>query len=128
MRQVLMIQEITLDWSKWYKWALFLLDARKDKENAANPPEKPGIYEARIIGVNERLTIGKASNLRRRVKQGLVKGKVPHTSGDKIRKYENLNIVEVRWAETSRPAAAEEELHHRYVKRNAKMPKYTDHT
>lgn len=36
MRQVLMIQEITLDWNKWHKWALFLLDARKDQENAAD--------------------------------------------------------------------------------------------
>lgn len=33
-------------------------------------PDKAGVYEAKLVGIEERLTIGKASNLRMRVKQG----------------------------------------------------------
>ena len=33
--------------------------------------------------------------------------------------------VEVRWAETDRPAAAEEELHRRHRERFGRLPRYT---
>jgi hypothetical protein len=42
------------------------------------PQHRPGVYEAKVVASKQRLTIGKASNLRMRVKQGLVKGKL-HT-------------------------------------------------
>jgi hypothetical protein len=83
------------------------------------------VYEVKYRDSDERLTIGKASNLRMRVKQGLVKGKVPHRAGEKIREKENTSQVVVRWAETERRAAAEEELHLRYRARFGRLPMYT---
>jgi hypothetical protein len=44
----------------------------------------PRVYEARLAGAEERLTIGKASDLRMRIKQGLVKGETPHFTGDRF--------------------------------------------
>ena len=75
-----------------------------------------------------RLTIGKASNLRMHVKQGLVKGKLPHSSGRRIREGESTESIVVRWAETDGPSYAEEELHRRYLKQHGALPKYTEVT
>jgi len=90
--------------------------------------ETINIYEVRYADTEERLTIGKASDLRMRIKQGLVKGKTPHSAGNKIRDSEDTSKILVRWAITNRPAAAEEELHKRYVKKFGKLPKYVQHT
>ena len=92
------------------------------------PNGEPGVYEARYRDSEERLTIGKASDLRMRVKQGLVKGKTPHSTGEKIRANEDTSRIVVRWAITSRPAAVEEELHYKYRSRVGRLPKYVDHT
>src|SRR5437867_623504 len=78
------------------------------------PNKRPGVYEARRREADERLTIGKAKDLRHRVKQGLIRGEAPHPSGAAIRAKEDLARVEVRWAITERPAAVEEELHQRH--------------
>lgn len=121
------IPPIILNWSEWLAWDKFERDARSDP-NGVTPPDGPGIYEAKLIDCEERLTIGKASNLRMRVKQGLVKGKVPHTSGDDIRSKEDTSKVEIRWAETDRPAAVEEDLHRWHEKTFGKLPRYTDRT
>ena len=74
---------------------------------------------------SERLTIGKTSDLRFRIKQGLVKGKTPHSTGERMRS-ENVDFskVVVRWAITDRPSAIEEELHKKYVQKYGKLPKY----
>jgi hypothetical protein len=82
----------------------------------------------RIVSAEARLTIGKAANLRMRVRQGLVKGKTPHSSGARIRSIEDLAQLEVRWAETEYPAAAEEALHKAYIERFGSLPKYTMRT
>ena len=58
-------------------------DVRTDFD-AVRVPQIPGVYEVRLDQNDERLTIGKASNLRMRVKQGLVKGMVPHSTGERI--------------------------------------------
>jgi len=121
------ISPINLNWSDWHKWEAFARDARSDP-NGIILPDEPGVYEARLVNTEERLTIGKASNLRMRVKQGLVKGKVSHSSGKDIREKENTALVVIRWATTQRPAAVEEELHRRYVEVFGKLPKYTDRT
>ena len=121
------IPPIILDWSDWHAWSKFELDARSDPEGIT-PPELAGVYEAKFIETDERLTIGKASNLRMRVKQGLVKGKVPHSSGDDIRANESTSRIVIRWAITDRPAAVEEELHRRHIEIFGKLPKYTDRT
>jgi hypothetical protein len=60
-----------------------------------------------------------------RVQQGLVRGNVPHSAGDRIRKEEDLTEVELRWAETDRPAAVEEELHRQYIDEHGHLPKHT---
>jgi len=116
---------IVLQWSAWYPWPSLLIDGRAG--GIAIPNYKPGVYEARLKGANERLTIGKASDLRRRVRQGLVKGMSFHSSGDGIRANEDTSKVEVRWAETKHRAAAEEELHRQHVAKYGRLPKYTKH-
>jgi hypothetical protein len=121
------IPPITLEWVEWYAWNKFELDARSDS-NGITPPNLPGVYEARSTGSDKRLTIGKASNLRMRVKQGLVKGKVKHSSGRDIREKEDTSKVIIRWAVTDRPAAVEEELHKQHLEIFGELPKYTDRT
>ena len=119
------IPAIQLQWSTWYPWKLFLLDARKDP-NGITPPNASGVYEAKYEDEQARLTIGKASNLRKRVKQGLVKGKVSHSSGKRIRKFDDTTNIVIRWAETDRPSAIEEELHRLYKEEhNGNLPKRT---
>jgi hypothetical protein len=126
-REVIKIPTIVLEWSQWVTWEDLRIDARGG-QGIRVPNRKSGVYEARCKLTEERLTIGKASDLRMRVKQGLVKGKIPHSSGKKIRDNENVSRIVVRWAVTERPAAAEEALHRKYHKRFSRFPKYTDHT
>ena len=111
------------------RWDQFRIDMRS--ADAPNPSNEAGVYEVRESGSNEkRLYIGKASNLRMRVKQGLVGGQVPHTAGRAIEKAleeRKLIDIEVRWAPTERPAAAEEELHLAYRGIFKKWPKFVKH-
>ena len=70
----IIIPKIILKWSKWYKWNDLKLDSRIVSSNGVNMPnKKSGVYEAKYEDEEERLTVGKASDLRMRVKQGLVK-------------------------------------------------------
>ena len=117
---------ITLKWSDWIRWDEIKKDARKG--GIKIPNRKPGVYEAKYEDSEERLTIGKASDLRMRIRQGLVKGKTPHSAGEKIRANEDTSRIVVRWAVTDRPAAVEEELHKRYLSKFGKFPKYVEHT
>jgi len=96
--QIIRIPEMELRWSEWISWNTFKLDARTDP-SGVTPPSVPGVYEARLVDEEHRLTIGKASNLRMR-----------------------------RWATTDRPAAAEEELHRQHVIRFGALPKHTQRT
>src|SRR5712692_2480320 len=125
--ETIRIPPIELDWSDWVSWDSLKADSRSG-QGVIVPNRVPGVYEARLIGAQERLTIGKTSNLRYRIKQGLVKGKAQHSAGDDIRANEDTSKIEVRWAATDRPAAAEEDLHMRYVAKFGKLPKYTEHT
>ena len=121
------IPTIILNWSEWYAWKNLELDVRSN-QNGVRVTVNPGVYEARHNTSEERLTIGKASNLRMRVKQGLVKGKVPHSSGKKIRASEDVTSIVIRWAETDRQSAVEEELHKLYANKFGRLPKYTKRT
>jgi hypothetical protein len=76
----------------------------------------------------ERLTIGKASDLRMRIRQGLVKGKTPHSAGGGIRTEEDTSKIVVRWAITDRPATVEEELRKRHLDKFGRLPKYVEHS
>ena len=125
--QKIVIAPIELNWSQWYIWQELMEDARSG--GIRIPNGVPGVYEARLIGATKRLTKGKASNLRMRIRQGLIKGKTAHSAGKNIRETENVNSVEIRWATTDRPSAVEEELHKQYVSQHhGEMPKYTQHT
>lgn len=124
--QVLQIPPIWLEWSSWADWDDLMADARSG--GIQIPNRKPGVYEARLKNSPERLTIGKASDLRMRIRQGLVKGKAPHSAGNRIRVNEDTSNIEIRWAETDRPNATEEELHRQYLAQLGKWPNYTEHT
>ena len=123
------IPSIVLKWSEWISWNDLRVDARgKSLVEVIAPNKEKGVYEVKLKNTDERLTIGKASDLRMRIKQGLVRGRVPHSAGRRIRANEDVSNVVVRWAITNRPAAAEEELHRHYQTRFSELPKYTKHT
>ena len=126
-RQTIKIPKIVLEWSDWISWHDLAKDARTG-EGIYVPNRKQGVYEVKRRRSQKRLAIGKAANLRMRIKQGLVKGKSSHSAGKKIRKKEVLSKLVVRWAETDRPSAVEEELHRLYVKKYRELPEYVQHT
>ena len=126
-KQTINIGVITLEWSDWHSWDDLKADARK-KGVVRVPNGIPGVYEAKYKRAKKRLTIGKASDLRWRVKQGLVKGKAKHSAGKNIRKNEDTSRVVVRWAITDKPAAAEEYLHKMHQKRFDERPLYVRFT
>ncbi|MGA2573244.1 MAG: hypothetical protein ABSF36_03410 [Candidatus Methanomethylicaceae archaeon] len=125
-KEIIEIPKITLDWTDWAKWDDLKVDLRFNF--GISVPNESGVYEAKLLEEEERLTIGKASNLRMRVKQGLAKGKLPHSAGEKIREKEDTSKIVVRWATTERPCAVEEELHKKYMLKFSRLPKYVDHT
>ncbi len=123
-QQVIALPQITLEWSDWYPWS-------KLKDSTAAPkilPKTSGVYEVRLLNSPERLTIGKSSNLASRITRGLVKGSLPHSAGKRIRANEDFFNLEVRWAETDRPCAVEEELHRMYTGKFGNLPRYTRRT
>jgi hypothetical protein len=125
--QRLDLRAIELRWSEWHRWEDLQEDDRGGR-GVQVPDGSPGVYEAKLEAEPARLVIGKASDLRARVKQGLVKGHRPHPAGAGIRTHEDLSQVRVRWAVTDRPAGAEEGLHRLHRRRFGKLPKYTGHT
>ena len=125
--EMINIPPIMLKWSDWVSWGDLVIDARGEG-GVRIPNQEPGVYEVRYRDSEERLTIGKASDLRMRIKQGLVKGKAKHSSGSKIRSGEEVSKLVVRWATSNRPAAVEEELHRKYRIKFGELPKYTKHT
>jgi hypothetical protein len=118
-REEIHIPHIVLEWSDWFSWS------QLEREVVSPPTKKRGVYEVKYIDGNERLTIGKASDLHKRVVRGLVLGKLKHSTGKKIRAQANPSELMVRWAETERPAAVEEALHIRYKEDFGCLPKYT---
>ena len=124
-KEIIKIPEITLEWSEWYPWNKIKENARK---TGIKVPEERGVYQVKYRNENECLTIGKSKNLRRRIKQQLLKGK-NHSEGKKIIKNnEDVSQIVIRWAITDRPAAVEEELHRKHKKKFGKLPKYVEHT
>ena len=121
------IPPIVLAWSPWQPWTELARDGRKGASPHV-PFGKPGVYEVIKDPFPERLVIGRASNLRRRVKEHLVMGTASHHAGEQIRAQEDPTKLRVRWAVTDRPAAAEEELHRQHVLRHGKLPTYTQRT
>jgi len=124
--EIVEIPKIELRWSNWYPWNNIFEDARSG--GIKIPNKIAGVYQVRYIDSEEMLHIGRANDLRMRIRQGLVKGKSPHSAGESIREKEDESRLVVRWAITDRPCAAEEDLHRKYVDRYGKWPLYTDHT
>ena len=122
------IPPIALEWSWWHSWWDVEQDARQG--GAVVPNGQPGVYEVMLDdGRKNLLAIGRTNDLRMRIKQGLVRGKVPHSVGEKIRvaiKNEELHPgdIGIRWAVTDRPAAVAEELHRRHKGKFGGLPKY----
>ena len=123
----LVIGAIRLQWSRWYRWHELEEDCRGGG-GVLVPRKQPGVYEAKRVGAKRRLIIGKAVGLSVRVKYGLVNGTLPYLAGRKIELYDDISRVRIRWACTSRPAAAEEELHQRHLREFGCLPTYTRHT
>ncbi len=119
------IPTIRLHWSDFYSFDELLKDARSD---GIKVPNESGVYEV-INESGEILHIGRASNLRMRVKQGLVKGKTPHSTRKRmLEDGVNFDDLKVRWAVTDWPNSVEEFLHKEYKKRYGTLPKYTKAT
>ena len=121
------IEPIALEWSYWHSWGDVERDARQD--GAVVPNKEPGVYEVKLADERKLLMIGRSNDLRMQIKQGLVRGKVPHSVGKKIRadlKDGKLcaSDIGIRWAVTDRPAAVAEELHKRYKGQFGELPKY----
>lgn len=126
-QQQLDLGTVTLAWTDWVPWAE--LDSDGQGMTGEWPPRRCGVYEVRRADHDERLTIGKAANLRSRIIGGLIKGRSPHSTGKRIRAEEqNLQDVEIRWAETDRRAAAEEALHRLHIEANGSLPVHTKQT
>jgi hypothetical protein len=115
-----------LEWTWWEWW-----DDLREHDRAGGRvelPRVPGVYEVKSCGDEERVYIGRAKDLQVRVKHGLVRGSCLHPAGRRIEVGEDTSRICVRWAQTNRPAAAEEELHRRHVLQFGSLPKYAQHT
>lgn len=126
---ILQIGTITLNWSSWVPWPDVLIDNRGGA-GVYIPNRKPGVYEVKRAdhGDAERLYIGETRDLRLRVRPGLVKGRAKHPAGGQIRGHEDVSRLVVRWAETHRPACAEEQLLRAYRARAGNLPPYNRNT
>jgi len=122
MKRKIYLPVIELEWSDCYSFNELLKNARS---GGIKVPNEPGVYE--VIGKDgEVLHIGRASNLRMRVKQGLVKGKTPHSTRKRMLKDGVIfNNLKVKWAVTDWPNSVEEYLHKKYKEKHGKLPKYT---
>lgn len=122
------IPPIKLEWSYWHSWRDVERDARQD--GVVVPNKEPGVYEVMLDdGRKTLLALGRTNDLRMQIKQGLVRGKAPHSVGDRIRadmKEGKIRAsdIGIRWAVTDRPAAVAEELHKRYKAWFGELPKY----
>jgi len=125
-RSVLEIGTITLEWSPWVPWPDIAVDDR-GRGGVRIPNKASGVYEVQYAEASgeERLHIGKATDLRWRIRQGLVKGIAPHSTGKRIRAAEDVSKLVVRWAVTDRPSCAEEGLHRLHREAFGALPKYT---
>jgi hypothetical protein len=115
MKQDLPIGTVTLDWCEWTAWP---------EVREASIPWEPGVYEVRHLNHpnSERLYIGMAKALQRRVYRGMIRNS-HHAAGTIPQDHESTQVL-VRWAVTPRPAAAEEELIRAYIEQFGQLPQY----
>jgi excinuclease UvrABC nuclease subunit len=122
------ITPIELSWSEWIPWESFLIRAGRD--GSIQLPPEPGVYVVRrkkaIRKRPHAIYIGKAKNLRDRIRQQLVKGG-EHRASREIREYERLCMLEISFAETRFRAAVEEFLLYSYHRKHDGLPRYNKH-
>jgi hypothetical protein len=85
---------MSLIWSEWIPWNTLTTDGRG--LGGVNVPPKPGVYEAKSVEAMDSLHIGQTDNLRRRVKQGMVRGNIPHSAGERIHAVEDVSRIVVK--------------------------------
>ncbi len=118
MKEIIKIPEIVLNWSKLYSF-------EDIKNRGVNIPNQSGVYKV-LDENNEILHIGRASNLRNRIKQGFIKGKIPHSTRKRMLEDGiDFKKLKIQWALTSWPNSAEEYLHKQFKEEKGKLPKYT---
>jgi excinuclease UvrABC nuclease subunit len=120
--EVVSLPKIKLNWSDWYSVDALKEDERKSKIKI---PNHSGVYEVRDEFENI-LHIGRASNLRHRIRQALVKGKSKHSTRERMLKDKvDFKKLKIRWAKTEYPNAVEEYLHKKHKKIFGVLPKYS---
>jgi len=72
-KETIRIPPVELDWSDWASWDSLKVDSRSG-QGVIVPNRVPGVYEVKLVGAEERLTTGKTSDLRLRIKRGAVYG------------------------------------------------------
>jgi len=108
--------KIELKWSDWFNWN----DLLNDKIQV---PDNSGVYEIRLN--EECFDIGKATNLKTRMLQQLIKNRGKHSTRDRMKKENvDFNNLKVRWVKTDNPAALEEYLHKMHIKQFGILPKH----
>jgi hypothetical protein len=116
-QQLIVLDPITLSWSEWYPFEFVSTNIRLI-------PKEPGVYEV-IEPVKEhdnqcRLTIGETGNLRRRIRNQLIKGKGHSAGKDILINFEPAirATLLVRWSLTGR-------IH---ITTHKCLPRFTDKT
>jgi len=113
---------IVLNWSSWTPWEKLALHGHSDR-GRPGIRNTPGLYEVRKVNSVQRLTIGETTNLYRRLRKDIVRGK--HSAGERFRDIENTIELEVRWANVEKFKEAEAALKGLYVIKHGALPKYT---
>ena len=91
------------------------------------PNQIGGVYEARIINSQERLSIARSGDLRWAIREEVVR-RSPHSTsalGRKIRENEDASNVDIRWMVTEHHKLMKECLCRQHIEKFGHMPKYT---
>ena len=119
------IPTIHLEWSSW----LACHEQISQRTMVPNNPRRTaGVYEARLRSRPDRLIIGKTNCVAEMVQDALGLGEKSGEPWESIRDNEDLSQVEVRWAETTRPCAVQEELLRMHITQHKIIPKYYSST
>lgn len=124
-KEFLKIADVPIKWSRWYPWYILELGAWT-KNGVRVPNETPGVYEVRRIPDNTLLICRGTKNIRRAIKECLIKGRYtrPNSLGKKIRHEEDLSNLIIRWCKASRPFTVEEQLRCEYKRYSDIAPLY----
>ena len=117
--QTIRIEAIVLEWTRWHDLAA--LRPRSNSAGGIVITKAGGVYEIRHAKSSEPIYIGCTNRIWRRLRV-LLRG--IHEPGYRILEENRERDLQVRWAETSRPACVEEELLNRFQRKHNRLPKY----